>query len=44
MIVQNRTDQLMVRVGGGYRKFGEYISENHRNFERSLLIDMIKSQ
>jgi hypothetical protein len=37
-------DQIMVRVGGGYVQFEEYIPNNHRFFERTLLVHMIKSQ
>ena len=36
-------DNLMVRVGGGYEKFSEYVPKNHRYFERSLVVHMIKS-
>lgn len=43
-IIQNRADQIMVRVGGGYVPFDEYIPNNHRLFERALLVHMIKSQ
>jgi hypothetical protein len=35
---------MMVRVGGGYVPFDEYIPNNHRLFERALLEHMIKSQ
>ena len=34
----------MVRVGGGYFKFEEYIPNNHRFFEKALLLHMIKSK
>ena len=34
---------LMVRAGGGYEKFDEYVPHNHRYFQRSLVIHMIKS-
>ena len=34
----------MVRVGGGYFMFQEYVPNNHRFFERQLLQYMIKSQ
>ena len=43
-IIQSRSDQMMVRVGGGYVPFDEYIPNNHRVFERALLFHMIKSQ
>lgn len=36
-------DNLMVRVGGGYEKFSEYVPRNHRYIERSLVVHMIKS-
>lgn len=38
-----RKDNLMVRVGGGYEKFIEYVPKYHRYFERSLVVHMIKS-
>lgn len=34
----------MARVGGGYEKFDEYVANNHRFFERTLLVHMIKSK
>lgn len=42
--MQFNGDQLMVRVGGGYSRFEEYIPLNHKIFERQLLIHMIKSR
>ena len=36
-------NDLMVRVGGGYERFCEYIPKNHSYFERSLVVHMIKS-
>jgi len=33
----------MVRVGGGFEKFIEYVPKNHRYFERTLVVHMIKS-
>lgn len=33
----------MLRVGGGFEKFNEYVPKNHRYFERSLVVHMIKS-
>lgn len=33
----------MVRVGGGFEKFIEYIPKNHRYLERALVVYMIKS-
>lgn len=38
-----KNDNLMVRVGGGYEKFIDYVPKNHRYFERSLVVHMIKS-
>lgn len=38
-----KTDNLMLRVGGGFEKFTEYVPKNHRYFERSLVVHMIKS-
>jgi hypothetical protein len=36
-------DQLMVRVGGGYERFEEYVPNHHRYFMRMLVVHMIKS-
>lgn len=36
-------DQLMVRVGGGYERFEEYVPNQHRYFMRMLVVHMIKS-
>jgi hypothetical protein len=33
----------MLRIGGGFENFSEYIPKNHRFFERSLVVQMIKS-
>ena len=41
--VDMKTDNLMLRVGGGFEKFSEYVPKNHRYFERSLVVHMIKS-
>lgn len=38
-----KRDQLMLRVGGGYEKFEEYVPKYHRYFQRVLVIHMIKS-
>jgi hypothetical protein len=38
-----KTDNLILRVGGGFEKFSEYVPKNHRFFERSLVVLMIKS-
>ena len=44
LILQFKSDFLMIKVGGGYEKFDEYIPNNHRLFERNLLMHMVKSQ
>ena len=41
--VDLKKDNLMLRVGGGFEKFNEYVPKNHRYFERSLVVHMIKS-
>ena len=33
----------MVRIGGGYEKFDDYISKKSKYFQRMLVIYMIKS-
>lgn len=38
-----KKDQLILRVGGGYQKFQEWVIQNHRYFMRMLVIYMIKS-
>jgi len=38
-----KRDSLMLRVGGGYEKFEEYITKNLRYHQRILVIHMIKS-
>ena len=35
---------MMVRVGGGYFKFDEYIPQNEQYYKRTLLMYMIKSK
>lgn len=32
-----------MRVGGGYEKFEDYVPKNHRFFQRTLVVHMIKS-
>lgn len=34
----------MVRVGGGYFRFDDFIPSQHRFFEKTLLMHMIKSK
>lgn len=43
-IVKFQSDNLILRIGGGYEKFDEYIPNNHRLMERQLLSNMIKSK
>lgn len=38
-----KRDFVMLRIGGGYEKFIEYVPRHHRYFERQLVIYMIKS-
>jgi len=38
-----RGESLILRVGGGYQKFDEWVMQNHRYFMRMLVIYMIKS-
>jgi hypothetical protein len=44
VIIQFRNDLLMVRVGGGYSSFDDYLANNERIFKRTLLNYMIRSQ
>ena len=43
-IIQNHGDQLIIKVGGGYFKFEEYIPQNQQFYQRTLLMYMIKSK
>jgi len=43
-IVKFQSDNLILRIGGGYEKFDDYIPNNHRMMERQLLANMIKSK
>ena len=38
-----KNENLMLRVGGGFEKFIDYVPKNHRYIERSLVVHMIKS-
>lgn len=38
-----KRDIVMLRVGGGYEKFVEYVPRNQRYFQRALVVYMIKS-
>ncbi len=38
-----RSDNVIVRVGGGQYNFEEWVPFNHRIFERSIVINMINS-
>ena len=37
-------DKLMVRVGGGYFKFDDYIPQNQQYYQRTLIMHMLKSK
>lgn len=41
--VQLKNDQLILKVGGGYEKFDEYIPKHLLYFQRMLVVYMIKS-
>lgn len=43
-IISIKQDQIIVRVGGGYVQFDQYLPKNHRAHEIALLQMMIKSQ
>lgn len=36
-------EQLLIRTGGGYERFDEYVPSNHRYFQRQLVVSMIKT-
>jgi len=37
-------DKMMVRVGGGYFKFDEHIPQNQQYYQKTLLMNMLKSK
>lgn len=37
-------EKMMVRVGGGYFKFDDYIPQNQQYYQRTLLMHMLKSK
>ena len=43
LICEIRRNCLLLRVGGGYESFQEYVIKNDRYFQRMLIIYMIKS-
>jgi len=43
-IIQQNSNSFTVRVGGGHFKFEEYVPNNHKYFEKALLMNMIKSK
>lgn len=43
LICEIKRNCLLVRVGGGYESFQEYVIKNDRYFQRMLIIYMIKS-
>ena len=36
-------EQLLIRTGGGYERFDEYVPGNHRYHQRQLVVSMIKT-
>jgi len=38
-----KRNALMIRTGGGYERFDEFVPGNHRYFQRQLVVSMIKS-
>ena len=38
-----KSDNVIVRVGGGNYNFEEWVPYNHRIFERTIVINMINS-
>jgi hypothetical protein len=43
LICEIKRNCLLIRIGGGYESFQEYVIKNDRYFQRSLIIYMIKS-
>lgn len=43
MTCEIKREILMIRVGGGFEKFFEWVPKNHRYLERCLVVHMIKS-
>jgi hypothetical protein len=43
LICEIKRNCLLLRVGGGYESFQEYVIKNDRYFQRMLIIYMIKS-
>ena len=39
-----RGNKVMIRIGGGYESFSEYMHKNERHIQRQLVIGMIKSE
>ena len=38
-----KNENLILRVGGGFQRFEDYVPENQRYFQRTLVVHMIKS-
>lgn len=38
-----KNSQLVIRVGGGYEKFEDYVAKNNKQIQKQLVIEMIKS-
>jgi hypothetical protein len=39
-----RGNKVMIRIGGGYESFSEYMHKNEKHIQRQLVIGMIKSE
>jgi hypothetical protein len=37
-------NKVLIRVGGGYESLQDYVLKNQKHFERSLIINMVKSE
>lgn len=42
--LEQKADDVIAQVGGGYQKFEPYIFKNHKIIERQLIIKMIQSK
>lgn len=42
--LEKKGEYVTAHIGGGYRRFEDYISENHKKLERDLVIKMIQSK
>ena len=42
--LEKKGEFVTAHIGGGYRRFEEYIQENHKKLERDLIVKMIQSK